>query len=247
VVYTCAYFALYLLHCAYFRCTLSGFADTPVYEKVGGTAVLSPGSVTGPITNIMWKHDTDIAMGWFDGETEAYRQFKERGSLNASTGNLTITRLTRNDSGIYTSEINNKITSKTQLRVISPVSKPTISVQCDDQRTHCNWTCAGATEDAEPITYNWVAFDATENIVTKERTITEVSTVSTGTVVLCLVYELPANTVFPPISRRGRLCTAVRYKTHWEGNICRVYISSSVYPLSYRPYHVRMHKEKKSR
>ncbi|XP_018516729.1 uncharacterized protein LOC108873090 [Lates calcarifer] len=148
-------------------------SDTPVYEKVGGTAVLSPGSVTGPITNIMWKHDTDIAMGWFDGETEAYRQFKERGSLNASTGNLTITRLTRNDSGIYTSEINNKITSKTQLRVISPVSKPTISVQCDDQRTHCNWTCAGATEDAEPITYNWVAFDATENIVTKERTITE--------------------------------------------------------------------------
>uniref|UniRef100_A0A4W6DL32 Ig-like domain-containing protein n=1 Tax=Lates calcarifer TaxID=8187 RepID=A0A4W6DL32_LATCA len=154
-----------------------GVVYTCAYFKVGGTAVLSPGSVTGPITNIMWKHDTDIAMGWFDGETEAYRQFKERGSLNASTGNLTITRLTRNDSGIYTSEINNKITSKTQLR-------------CDDQRTHCNWTCAGATEDAEPITYNWVAFDATENIVTKERTITEVSTVSTGTVVLCL-HNLP--------------------------------------------------------
>ncbi|GLD66602.1 SLAM family member 5 [Lates japonicus] len=166
-------------------------SDTLLYGEVGGEVVLSPGSVTGPITNIMWKHDTDIAMGWFDGDTEAYRQFAARGSLNASTGQLKITGLTRNDSGIYTPEINNKVTSKTQLRVISPVSKPTISVQCDDQRTHCNWTCEGATEDAEPITYSWVAFDAGENISTKERTITE----TTEAVYRCTLQN--------PVSHKG--------------------------------------------
>lgn len=44
--------------------------------------------------------------------------YSVRGVLNTSTGELTITGLTRNDSGNYTVEINNQVTKPIQLLVI---------------------------------------------------------------------------------------------------------------------------------
>lgn len=38
--------------------------------------MLTPGPVTGPIKNIMWKHNGDIAAEWFGAEVAYYRQFK---------------------------------------------------------------------------------------------------------------------------------------------------------------------------
>ncbi|XP_067438714.1 uncharacterized protein [Thunnus thynnus] len=66
----------------------------------------------------------------------------DRCILNTLTGALTITGLTPDDSGSYTVEINNKVTSKTQLLVISPVSKPTISLSCESEMTYCVLTCS---------------------------------------------------------------------------------------------------------
>ncbi|CAK6984762.1 uncharacterized protein LOC128354439 isoform X2, partial [Scomber scombrus] len=129
--------------------------EEPIYRKIGGEVVLTPNSVVNPIASITWKHGPDIAMEWYGRQTESYRQFKDHGSLNTSTGVMTITGLTRDLSGIYTVDINGKETSKTQLHVISPVPKPTISVLCE--MTHCVFSCDGNITGAEPVTYWWTA------------------------------------------------------------------------------------------
>ncbi|XP_071320127.1 protein starmaker-like isoform X3 [Trachinotus anak] len=148
-------------------------SDEPVYIKAGGTAHLSAGSVTNPIRSITWKHGPDIAMEWFKGNTDAYRHFKDRGSLNGSTGVMTITETIRSDSGTYTSEINGKVTGETRLLVVSPVSKPTLSKRCNEDMTSCVFTCEGSTTDAEPITYKWMSEEpigtsTNELLITKE-------------------------------------------------------------------------------
>ncbi|XP_042261186.1 uncharacterized protein LOC121892294 isoform X3 [Thunnus maccoyii] len=145
----------------------------PLYRKIGDEAVLTPDSVENPITSIVWKHGPDLAMEWYGGETFSYRHFKDRGSLNTLTGALTITGLTPDDSGSYTVEINNKVTSKTQLLVISPVSKPTLSIWCEPEMTYCVLTCNGDTTDAELVTYRGTSGDMTwpsakEHNITKE-------------------------------------------------------------------------------
>ncbi|XP_067439890.1 uncharacterized protein [Thunnus thynnus] len=146
-------------------------ARDPLYRKIGDKAVLTSDSVVNPITSIEWKHGPDLAMEWYGDETFSYRHFKDRGSLNTSTGALTITGLTPDDSGNYTVEINNKVTSKTELLVISPVSKPTLSEWCTG--TYCVLTCNGNTTDAEPVTYWWTSGDTTWSS-TKEHKITMV-------------------------------------------------------------------------
>ncbi|XP_067439525.1 V-set and immunoglobulin domain-containing protein 1-like isoform X2 [Thunnus thynnus] len=147
------------------------FNKEPLYRKIGDKAVLTPDSVVNPIKSIAWTHGPSIAMEWFRNgdETSSYRQFKDRGSLNTSTGALTITGLTPDDSGNYTVEINNKVTSKTELLVISLVSKPTVSVWC--VMIYCILTCNGDTTGAEPVTYWWTSGNTTWSS-TKEHKIT---------------------------------------------------------------------------
>ncbi|CAK6975457.1 uncharacterized protein LOC128354439 isoform X2 [Scomber scombrus] len=131
----------------------------PLYRIIGDKVVLTPDSVVNPINNIVWNHGPYVAMVWHlnAGEPLSHRQFKDRGSLNISTGVMTITGLTRDDSGIYTVEINDKVYNKTQLNVISPVPEPTISVLCDPEMTYCVLTCSGSITGAEPVTYWWTA------------------------------------------------------------------------------------------
>ncbi|XP_067438713.1 titin-like [Thunnus thynnus] len=144
----------------------------PLYGKIGDKAVLTPASVVNPITSIEWKHGPDLAMEWYGGETFSYRHFEDRGSLDTSNGALTITGLTPDDSGSYTVEINNKVTSKTELLVISPVSKPTLSLWCEPEMTYCVLTCNGNTTGAELVTYWWTSGDITWSS-TKEHNITK--------------------------------------------------------------------------
>ncbi|KAF7663084.1 hypothetical protein LDENG_00218520 [Lucifuga dentata] len=148
-----------------------------VQKKAGEEVLLAPNlaSMTVPITVISWKHGPDLAIEW-DGQNipDSYRHFKDRGSLNIKTGELTITGLTPEDSGSYTVEINNKLTSTTRLQVILPVSKPTISISCDADMTRCLLTCNVDASHGEPLTYSWtssgVALEnaAKEYVITKE-------------------------------------------------------------------------------
>ncbi|XP_071397806.1 SLAM family member 9-like [Centroberyx affinis] len=163
------------LLCVCLLAAVSADSQEPLYKKVGDSVVLSPdlSSVTGPITSIEWKHGSDLAMEWDGAEVDSYRQFKDRGDLNISTGALRITGLTREDSGLYTAELNNKATSQTQLSVISPVPKPTVSTSCDTELTVCLLTCDGDTRGAEPVTYSWSQGDMVLPTLPKQRNITK--------------------------------------------------------------------------
>ncbi|XP_022615210.1 uncharacterized protein LOC111232125 [Seriola dumerili] len=146
-----------------------------IYVEVGNTTVLSPGPVKDSIKTMTWKHGYDIAVELIDNQIYPYRQFKDRTHLNISTGALTITGVTQMESGSYTSEINDKVTTRTtQLLVISPVPKPTVSTHCDQEMTSCTLICEGITTHAEPITYSWKSGDVTRNSTThKEYIITK--------------------------------------------------------------------------
>ncbi|XP_041638441.1 uncharacterized protein LOC121506668 isoform X2 [Cheilinus undulatus] len=126
-----------------------------IYMAIGGDAVLRPPPMDLPIKNIEWKYNEDIAADWHGNEFECFGQFKGRCEVNTDTGELTIKELNLNDSGIYTPEINYKVSSKTQLSVISRVAKPSVETSCNTEMTNCDVTCEGNTAEAEPITYTW--------------------------------------------------------------------------------------------
>ncbi|XP_034534078.1 junctional adhesion molecule A-like isoform X2 [Notolabrus celidotus] len=128
----------------------------PLYKAKGDAVELKPHDSAPNINNIQWNHGSNIAAEWFGSETVCLLQFKGRCMLNVSTGALTITNLNENDTGIYSVEINSQlINTPTELLVISSVSKPSISKQCNTEMTNCNLTCEGDTAVAEPITYKW--------------------------------------------------------------------------------------------
>ncbi|XP_044044534.1 uncharacterized protein LOC122872403 isoform X2 [Siniperca chuatsi] len=98
----------------------------------------------------------------------------ERGSLNTSSGEMTITGLTQDDSGVYTPEINNKKASPTHLIVIFPVPVPTVIKSCDDEKTSCTLTCYGeTTENTGTVTYRWKLGDKVLTNSSKEQHITK--------------------------------------------------------------------------
>lgn len=134
-------------------------AASVTYEKLGGEALLKPGTVSGTITSITWKHGPDIAVEWYGQEPFMYREFKDRCKLDFNTGALTLSNLTVKDSGIYTAEINNKVMSPTEITVISAVPKPTVSTQCSSEETSCTFTCEANITVAEPVTYSWMVDD----------------------------------------------------------------------------------------
>ncbi|CAK6977275.1 uncharacterized protein LOC128354439 isoform X2 [Scomber scombrus] len=153
---------------------VTAVSTEPLYMKIGDTAVLTPNSVVNPITSIVWKLGPNIAMVWNGGKIVSYQQFKDRGTLNISTGVMIITGLTRNHSGTYTAEINFKIIDKTELLVISAVPQPNLYVLCDPEMTYCVFTCDGSTTDAEPVEYEWTAGDerwtsTNQHRITKEE------------------------------------------------------------------------------
>ncbi|XP_047432880.1 CD48 antigen-like isoform X3 [Mugil cephalus] len=143
------------------------------YKKPGDTVVLSPGSVGATITSITWKYDSNLAAEWYGGDAiDFYRDFKGRCQLNTGTGELIIPKLTLKDSGSYTPEINNRVLATTEIKIIYDVPKPTISMSCDDKKTHCVLTCKGNTTDSGPVTYTWWSGDVVKS-KTKEFKITK--------------------------------------------------------------------------
>nr|XP_029504110.1 uncharacterized protein LOC115119452 [Oncorhynchus nerka] len=138
-------------------CTVSG---EQLYRKVGGELVLTPdkSTVTDSITSILWKHGRNKVAEWDKdfGPLDIYAAFKNRTTLDNTTGELRISILKKTDSGVYSVEFNSKLLGQTYtLFVIQAVPKPTITSSCNPDKTSCTLTCEGNTTDAEPVTYSW--------------------------------------------------------------------------------------------
>ncbi|XP_030014176.1 T-lymphocyte surface antigen Ly-9-like isoform X2 [Sphaeramia orbicularis] len=146
--------------------------DSVIFKKVGDEVVLRPSSKPDVIKTILWRDGPNIAMEW-DGENiESYRHFKVRGSLDNSSGALTIKSLIQEDSGFYTPHINNNAGKPIYLKIISPVLKPHISVSCDEGKKNCTLSCDGDTTGAEPVNYTW-KFDSKQKGSSKELHLTQ--------------------------------------------------------------------------
>lgn len=126
--------------------------------------------------------------------------FSGHAQVNSSTGALIITGLTREHSGVYKAEINNKVVeeSKSELLVIckwtsfvftaevkssvsffvpfpsARVSKPTVSTSCNGEKMPCVFTCEANTTGAEPVSYSWMSGGKNMTEETNTVTITKV-------------------------------------------------------------------------
>nr|XP_046180031.1 uncharacterized protein LOC124011085 isoform X1 [Oncorhynchus gorbuscha]XP_046180032.1 uncharacterized protein LOC124011085 isoform X1 [Oncorhynchus gorbuscha]XP_046180033.1 uncharacterized protein LOC124011085 isoform X1 [Oncorhynchus gorbuscha] len=146
--------------------------------KMGGELVLTPdkSTVSDPITSILWKHGKNKVAEWDKdfGGLDIYGTFKERTTLDQTTGELRISGLMKNDSGVYSVEFNSKLLDQTYtLSVIKAVPKPTITSSCNPDKTSCTLTCEGDTTDAEPVTYSWKQGERASNVLDKQLSVSK--------------------------------------------------------------------------
>ncbi|XP_071186106.1 CD48 antigen-like isoform X2 [Salvelinus alpinus] len=166
--------------CFCFRLVQKVVSGEDLY-KVGGELVLKPDKSTVPhsITSILWKHGRNKVAEWDKGfgGLDIYGAFKERTTLNQTTGELRISGLKKTDSGVYSVEFNSKLLDKTyKLSVIKAVPKPTITFSCNSNKTSCTLTCEGDTTDAEPVTYSWKVGEGAWEVIGKQLIVSQSDT-----------------------------------------------------------------------
>ncbi|XP_070301993.1 SLAM family member 7-like isoform X5 [Salvelinus sp. IW2-2015] len=152
-----------------------------LYLKVGGELVLKPDKSTVPdsITSIVWKHGKYKVAEWDNdfGGLDIYGAFKERTTLDQTTGELRISGLIKTDSGVYSVEFNSKLCQGAyKLTVIKAVPKPTIISSCNPDKTSCTLTCEGDTTDAEPVTYSWKVGEGVWEVLDKQKNVSKSNT-----------------------------------------------------------------------
>ncbi|XP_026060545.1 SLAM family member 9-like isoform X2 [Carassius auratus] len=105
-------------------------------KAVGSSVSFRPDKMVSPVSSIIWKHRNRTgvvvkAIEWDKEEPEVnipHPRFKGITSLDEKTGQITITKLTVEHSGLYTIDINSKEQEqKFTLNVIEPVPKPKIT------------------------------------------------------------------------------------------------------------------------
>uniref|UniRef100_A0A674AQC8 Immunoglobulin V-set domain-containing protein n=1 Tax=Salmo trutta TaxID=8032 RepID=A0A674AQC8_SALTR len=113
---------------------------TKLYRKVGEFLVLTPdkSTIPDPITCILWKHGLNKVAEWDKdfGGLDIYAAFKNRTTLDQTTGELRISGLMKTDSGVYSVEFNSKLLNKTY--TLSVISKCFCVCMCV---CVCAWSC----------------------------------------------------------------------------------------------------------
>ncbi|XP_070697203.1 lymphocyte function-associated antigen 3-like [Pempheris klunzingeri] len=130
------------------------------YFVVGGKLELRPSPGDTPITDILWKHKTNLVALWTQGGDLTYfGTFKGRTTLDVTSGRLDIGDMSEADTGEYTVEINNKPQSPLyDAKAIEEVPKPVVWIQpltCNSGLDSCTAVCDGNTARAEPATFSW--------------------------------------------------------------------------------------------
>eukprot|EP00063_Salmo_salar_P032619 XP_014007454.1 PREDICTED: uncharacterized protein LOC106575470 isoform X2 [Salmo salar] len=178
-----------------------------VVSGVGGELLLTPDKSTVPdsITGILWKHGKNKVAEWYkDFDLDIYAAFKERTTLDQTTGELRISGLMKTDSGVYSVEFNSKLLDKTYtLSVIKAVPKPTITSSCNANKTICTLTCEGDTTDAEPVTYSWKVGEGVWEVLDKQHSVSKNNTdkSNNGYKYTCKLKNTVSEEVSKPINR----------------------------------------------
>uniref|UniRef100_A0A8C1ZQ16 SLAM family member 7-like n=1 Tax=Cyprinus carpio TaxID=7962 RepID=A0A8C1ZQ16_CYPCA len=110
--------------------------DVNVFGEVGGTVSFRPARIDPSVSSIIWKHRSSTgsvvkAIEWDadDGVTIPNPRFKGITTLDKKTGEITITKLNFEHSGLYTIDINSKEQEQRfTLEVLAPVPKPEIEM-----------------------------------------------------------------------------------------------------------------------
>lgn len=141
---------------------VSSAAEQTVFCLVGDTITLSlviP--MSERISRILWKYDTDMVADWTHGHFLSYGRFKDRATVDNTTGLLKIRSGTTEDSGRYEVEVNDRLQDLVyEVKVIKRVPKPIVWIQplkCGPSSLQCTLSCDGSTEGAGPITYSWAS------------------------------------------------------------------------------------------
>ncbi|XP_054881048.1 uncharacterized protein LOC129355480 [Poeciliopsis prolifica] len=138
-------------------------SDETIYAKEGGKLTLKPktGSVSDATKSIIWKIGEDLVVDSDPVGLIIYERFKARINLNNRTGELTITDLTFDLTGVYRTVIDNTdIDHKINLFVLAPVPVPSIASSCPEGTNTCDLICEGNTTRAKPVTYIWMTDNA---------------------------------------------------------------------------------------
>ncbi|XP_060896370.1 uncharacterized protein LOC132975673 [Labrus mixtus] len=132
------------------------------YFKIGGELNLKP-DFSDAIRNILWKLKGDLVAEWVKDAVplDYYGRFEGRTTLDLNTGQLTMKNLSKNDEGLFSFEINNKIQPVSYTsKAIEEVPKPTVvtqplTCQSQSQLDKCGLSCYGEIKEAGPVTYSW--------------------------------------------------------------------------------------------
>uniref|UniRef100_A0A8C1Z0G0 Si:ch211-132g1.3 n=1 Tax=Cyprinus carpio TaxID=7962 RepID=A0A8C1Z0G0_CYPCA len=106
-------------------------------KAVGQTVSFRPDKIVTPVSSIIWKHRSSTgsvvkAIEWDteDGVTIPNQRFKGITTLDNKTGEITITKLTVEHSGVYTIDINSKEQEqRITLNVMERVPKPKMTIE----------------------------------------------------------------------------------------------------------------------
>ncbi|XP_016355522.1 SLAM family member 7-like isoform X2 [Sinocyclocheilus anshuiensis] len=112
-------------------------SEVNIVGEVGGRVSFRPTSINPPVSSIIWKHKNSIgpvvkATEWDedDGFNTPNQRFKGITTLDKETGEITITNLNIEHSGLYTIDINSKEQEQIfYLEVLAALPKPEIKIE----------------------------------------------------------------------------------------------------------------------
>ncbi|XP_028835018.1 uncharacterized protein LOC114789794 isoform X2 [Denticeps clupeoides] len=125
------------------------YCSAQEYGKTGGNITLTPQiKLSTPPNSILWKRGTNkvAEKDRPDLKTDYYGRFNGCTTLDDNTGSLTIYRLSSDDDGIFSVEINGQQKAdKYQLIVKDDATIPEISKNCS--ATECTLKCSGSADE----------------------------------------------------------------------------------------------------
>ncbi|XP_074503198.1 CD48 antigen-like [Sebastes fasciatus] len=149
---------------------------TPVFFTDGGDLTLKVRpTFPGHINIIVWIFNDNLLAEWVEDEGY-YLRIKGRANLTTETGQLIINKMSKEDEGVYSVEINDRVQSESyKAKLIKKVQKPKVALgtlTCEPYSDSCRFFCDSDTTEAEPVTYSWKKGDGEWEVSGKDITIT---------------------------------------------------------------------------